>query len=338
VPATLKQDATACSYSAMGHNQVEQMTIRNFRLIGDGHVNGNWADTDLELVTSPVGVSKIEQAFRTTPYNFNFNLIIDKQHNISKGVQIASERVGDQLCDANAINVILTNNVTAKSNYIPPTAWILAHRVGHTIQVSDREIENNFWKSIYELTTELAGNVGNHPPPKRIIDNIRPPKGISNNPHPPADVGIFRHKNYEYCIADSSRGTNILHMLMTMRSCRTGQFRHGDNLDYFCELLAQFVITGKITLRRYQDWDEHRTVIIKTDPMTKKYYSDDYVYDKYGNEPQPTLPFIREILCLDVDNIHTPEKIDSLVGQIEAIMNKEMVVVLDQLVGKVWAF
>ena len=306
------------------------MSIRNLRLFGDMNATpGCWWPSDAELLLSQSGVKKIHEAYRKTPFDFNFNVVIDSKCGPFGAVDyIKKQRSFDDLIDPTAINVAYSNNVTNASLYIPMNAWILAHRLGHTFQV-DRQIENDFWEKLVPSMTELAGKI--HSGDFGRDSNRTYGIGEKDTSR------TFGGPGSKFNIADYEPGRCILQLLMTMRSCRTlgtlGQ------LEYFCELMAQFIITGKITLRRYVDWDAQREMIGNTHPRAKLYYNETRdVREFIPYQERCSLEHVRKILCLDIDSQHKPEAIDALVGQIEQIMNDEMHSVLQGMVGKLSAF
>jgi hypothetical protein len=204
---------------------------------------GNWQDKDktyrwdkpsIGILTSPVGVEKITQKWSKLPQQFNawmlkgpgaskYREVGEVQpefitNNLKLKIVPNPQKPDEISIDPNAINVIYTQNVGAEK--VPFTAWLIAHRFGHAIK-NDQVFKH--------LSTELERDV------KEIMQSMfgRQPSKSS--------WGGYDSKGYKFL-------TQFVNALGTMGSARKGAIRTFFEFPY--ELLAQFMLTGKIRFNR----------------------------------------------------------------------------------------
>lgn len=190
---------------------------------------------------------------------------------------------------ANQITVLHSTNVTG-THRMPMNAWTMVHRMAHCIQAQGGVSESGIINSIFECIEELLGYGM-----KRGYGRIS---------------GFGDEANY------------LLMATMTMRSARKGLV--SNELDFLGELLAQFVLCGKITLLRTESWSERLTMMDKESFPNKKPTHIRYL--------QATM-FVRKVL--DKNNV---EKIDAEIEKLEVALNREVYYFLEQCVGKVLHF
>lgn len=207
---------------------------------------GNWEDKDkryrwdkpsIGLLTNPVGVQKIVQKWSRLPQQFNAWML--KGPGASKHVEIGEvsptylmdnlklkivpnpTQLDEINIDPNAINVIYTQNVGTEKG--PMNYWTIAHRFGHTVRR-----KNQTWDY---FTRELEKDILN------LMQSV---------------FGRQPSKEDMYGQYYNAKGQQFLkqfaNALGTMGSARKGQVR--DFGEFPHELLAQYIITGKITFNR----------------------------------------------------------------------------------------
>jgi hypothetical protein len=156
----------------------------------------------------------------------------------------------------NAITAIYTNNVTSKNNFVPLTAWILAHRLIHPIQ-SNSEVYLGFDKMERKLHKILSG-IGT----QVYKSNIR-------------EVTVF--------LIDPPLFAPIAKAIFTMKSARTDKLYNSTDLT--SELFAQYIITGKVKINPLPDQLEvQKGVFNDADPVQKE------IYDQKLNELVAEMP------------------------------------------------
>jgi len=206
---------------------------------------GNWEDKDkryrwdkpsIGILTNPVGVEKITQKWSNLPQQFNAWML--KGPGASKYVEVGEVRPtflmdnlklkivpnptqSDEInIDPNAINVIYTQNIGNEK--APMNYWTIAHRFGHavkrnqTFQYFVREVEK-------DIVTLMQSVYGRTPEKENMYGQVWNSKG--------------RQFLRQFAIA-----------LGTMGSARKSKLRDFGEFPY--ELLAQYIITGKVTFNR----------------------------------------------------------------------------------------
>jgi len=162
------------------------------------------------------------RAFSNTPHIFNI-LITEYQDAES------NRKLGEEISSPNSIAVVLTNNV-GSVDVIPFTPWILAHRIGHAIQIN-RNL--SFETEILKIVINL------------IETGFRVKTGIqlqSSN-----DIDLFF--NYE------GLNFNFLELASFFIDTQCGRNnRIVSDLDIFSELVAEYLIKGQVTLRQPTGW------------------------------------------------------------------------------------
>jgi hypothetical protein len=206
---------------------------------------GNWEDDkkyrwdkpSIGILTNPVGVQKITQKWSRLPQQFNAWML--KGPGASKYVEVGevdesfltnnlklkivpNPTKPDEInIDPNAINVIYTQNIGNEK--VPMNYWTIAHRFGHTVRRKNQTFDY--------FTRELEKDVLN------LMQSV---------------FGRQPSKNTMYGQFFDSKGRQFLkqfaNALGTMGSARKGQLRDFGEFPY--ELLAQYMLTGKITFNR----------------------------------------------------------------------------------------
>jgi hypothetical protein len=192
----------------------------------------SFSTIDQRLLTSPKGIQKIVRAFGRTPFTFEVffvNMIGGPDGN----QQPDNDKVDDfaRLYDSGVhteyfgipgkpgvIRVVMISNLSPPEAKIAMTGWILAHKIGHSLQDH---------KSLSR--------------PKKFemqIDRVK--RAIFRAAHG-SEVGKHheRYTNYDY-------GQKFAKNL-TMKSARAGHLNN--EFEMFAEIVAQYLISGKVTMK-----------------------------------------------------------------------------------------
>jgi hypothetical protein len=215
----------------------KEMAIANYKTVGDFNRRSSISSkVDRDLVTHPKGIEKIKRQWQKTPWDFDIYVVNDPRVNKPQfrevGV-VSPDFVYSQMkltpeeipLNSNHISIIFTNNVAADK--IPLTGWTMAHRLGHAFAASNRGSSNSVGRAWNDFNNRL----------RYIIDeimnrvyNINTKNGYGWNDN------NNREKMLKY----------VAQELGTMKAARDKKIRSWFEFGY--ELLAQYMITGKITL------------------------------------------------------------------------------------------
>jgi len=294
------------------------MGIVEFKVLGSGtrlRVNSQpkplseYNDPDLEILHSQSGIAKIHDKFARSPFKFRLFTVVQGGVLFSDGKDILTEN-NIALTVPDAITCIYTNNVTTAFNYIPLNAWIYGHRFGHMLQIDGGY--NIDKVQISEST---------------VMQEVR--NSMQTLARLPVNVDEKRSNNMaEYC---------LMLLLGTMRSVRRCDISSG--LEIFPELIAQYLICGKISLLPYADWKERLA------------YFDTYVPFNYPRASRHICDSIHPRIHRVHENYElirkwvkfmqaesTPEAIAAEIVDLEARLNAAMHTVISNQVGRVLYF
>lgn len=264
------------------------MALRNLMILGDKekclNKSTDWWQCDIDLLHSQAGLFKIHQAFGKTPFNFNVTIFLGQT--LKEG-HYETESHPDLVKD-DCINILLSNNVTSRRNRMPMSAWTIAHRFAHCCQAGRVTSEDGIINVLGDACSSLIGK-----------DVERGHGRIS---------GFGKQIN------------KFLMLILTMRSARKGQL-FGD-LDFLGELLAQYIITGKVTLLHPDHWEERIQVLSTAGdtPFQNQGYNEAV---EMGN---------------NILQNHMKKKIEEELAYLEMNLNKEMHLFLENCVGKIARF
>lgn len=228
----------------MRYHEIFEAPIDQYAALGDwedrkGSFNSsNTKEVSDKLVTNAKAVAKIRDIWQRVPQTFNFYMI-----NIPGG-EYHSHTIEDvdgfiaqpprglkpymnQMKLANsAINVIYTTNFTNQANYMPMTAWIMAHRLWHIFQMEfgkESPIKHNIDILLSDAFAETASAYTGQE--NRRGENFFMLRGIPGQIREVMEL--------------------IVPKVFTMRSARMDKLKN--ELDMPAELFAQYLISGKIT-------------------------------------------------------------------------------------------
>lgn len=248
--------------------------------IGDYATIGNWGDQeksnsfnhaqDRKMIQSDNLVKKVRKKFGNTEHilNFYFVNLPGAKKNAESGVlpaeeierrmpqawQAIQQREQEQGTDASSsINVVYVGN--AGFQRVPMTAWIMAHRLGHSLYRTQP------WKDFVDDITETF-------------------QGIFQNVY---EINTRRDRNGGFSNIDDKSLAAFYEEIGSMASARNKKLG-GRPYEFYYELFAQYVTTGKITMRPLPKvWGTPRGRQYRSvDEETREYYSDDLTFDGYS--------------------------------------------------------
>ena len=226
----------------MRYKDLKEAPIGDLDIIGDTESLPNseirspagLTKRDIGPIVNPKGRAKIFKAFEKTPFLFNFYLIADTEHLVKvfnkHGLNVTEEQFEEltgRLPDPNAISFIIGSNFTNKNNYVPLTGWMLAHRLIHAPQIKKQlhtaEIGKLFFTSVNKLLL---------------------------NPQT-KEAKVYKKYGSEFLdIANANYESSIYRLIFSMLTMRSARMKKLSPLDIFPELIAQFLITGKVTFNK----------------------------------------------------------------------------------------
>jgi hypothetical protein len=219
---------------------LDEMPMTHYGTMGDFNKPGPFRGVDKKLVPHPTNQLKAAQFFEKTPYDFRlfFSNIPGTGKYSETGVVDAATIQSMFKSDPNAVNTILQGSddaITvvfvgnAGDRKVMMTPWIMAHRIGHAIQATNRrggsssayawkEAEKHFFRSINALMREFY---------KHRIHS------------PEQQMDMNRNSQQAYAALFNAIGTQ--------RSSRSGEIRRP--YEFLYELFAQYLGTGRIELK-----------------------------------------------------------------------------------------
>jgi hypothetical protein len=253
-----------------------------------------WSNADVALLHSEAGLAKIHRQFDVTPFKFNINIHLGTYLVHAEGDRLRGDVIRpDELIRPDCVNLCHTTNVTGP-NAMPMNAWTMVHRMAHAIQAGGQVSEYNLISEIGEGYKHMTGEE-----PKLERGRIN---------------GFGKHPNA------------LLIMLCTMRSARMGMLEN--DLDFLGELLAQYVITGKIKLLRVEDWGQ-RIDMLHSTLGEKAKHSIWWREEVYG---------CVEHFFMKAQEHCTPEKLNEEIAKLERGIGFELHRMLESAVGKLLSF
>jgi hypothetical protein len=235
------------------HEFITETPISDFQTFGTVGPDDNplyFRKEDEKLLNSSKAVNKIIDAFNKTPFNFNIYILLSNSFNkksisalrftdTKKLLDIIQNTIGHKMETKNNITMIYTNNIQSP-NHMPMNAWTLAHRVGHALQItkgndSFRAVEinviNEFLKACNSVYKEIT--YGN--PINWTVD-------LNSTNNSPLGVDINEH-------GKTKTLKDIATNLLTTRAGRRNLLNNV-HIELYCELIAQYLITGRVRMNK----------------------------------------------------------------------------------------
>jgi hypothetical protein len=185
---------------------------------------------DRKILTSDKAIQKIKAKWANTEVPFDIFLVNNKEGILQQEVgevsvpwlqrnmPITLSQIGENNFRSDAVTVIYTNN--SGTERVPMTAWIMAHRLGHALFRSDKN--PSFQDAMHELESMA----------KNYLESL----------YDITITGLNDRWREEGNILNA-----FFQKIGTMKSARENNLR--SDFEFIYELLAQYMITGKITFR-----------------------------------------------------------------------------------------
>jgi hypothetical protein len=248
----------------MRFSDLFEAPLQDFGLVGDDKIPGSFRADDLRAATNKKWVDKLGIAFSKTKQKFNIYMLNaplegekavhkfkdnDEEVNMTIGLSSYRQYVGVYSIRAfnkmfgfippdheQSISVLFTFN--EGSGRIPFTQWMVAHRLMHAIDLGAgisemRNVINNIHWSLYELW-ELT---------KILTPNTTDNEILSK------DAGMI---------------------FGNTRALRDGNLQNSG--EWFPELGAEYLVKGKITLRKPKGFEHDKSLQYLENELNKKFH------------------------------------------------------------------
>lgn len=230
---------------------ITEAPLADYQPLGDFNKPGPFRAVDKRLITHPTTQLKTARFLENTPYDFRLffsnisgTAVTGQESGAADAASIIKKfgpTVGQQILDGHedAITVVFLGNSGADKVMMTP--WIMAHRLGHSVQGGIRSgkgghawkaVEEHFFRTVNGFLTDFYARP------------IRTPAVMTGSMTP------------EY--------NALFNTIGTQRSSRTGQITRP--YEFIYEMFAQYIKTGHVTLNAlparvgygYQAWG-HQT-------------------------------------------------------------------------------
>ncbi len=208
----------------------------------DFNTGTGFNDIDKKLVNTSGYKNRVINAFKNTPYNFEIYLANSKGIDgssendnltnidiISSSNSAITNQYGGIVSEKGKIKIVMISNLSPPDKKIPATPWIIAHKIGHTLQ--DHGDAYDIDEQIYKISSTMA----------RLKYGTKTPDQFIN------DFVSYVHTGYD----------NNLFGILTSKS----KNNIDNEYEIFPELVAQFLINGKVTLNVDESMKKHETKI-----------------------------------------------------------------------------
>lgn len=209
-------------------------SVENIEMKGDwdSPKQYGWNRSDTGILKSPRGLEKIKTKWKLEQ-PVDIYLVKDKKaKNFVELGEVSYDFIRNQmgldiLPDSDHITIIYTQNTGAEKN--PSTPWTLAHRFGHALaRKNGMGGKNDLYENIIQEVDRL------------LIE-------IANTVYGTDIKGYYRNNPEGYRRIIKIR-KELGHALGTFKSARDRNLR--EDFEFVNELIAQYIITGKIKLNR----------------------------------------------------------------------------------------
>jgi len=230
-------------------HQLYQLLIKEDS-IDNIELKGDWGDSakkygydkaSINILKNPKGLEKIKKKWEKTAFDFDLYFLRSSEGNKSGELgRVSPDFVRDNLKlniqnDPNKITIIFVNNKGDEK--MPMTAWTIAHRLGHALartHTSHKRFNGttHHYKELIDTINRLLLTIA-----RTIYNKQSLKKRISSY----GDYGGFETD-------DRKLRNELAHALGTFKSARDKNIRN--DAEFTFELIAQYIITGKISLNR----------------------------------------------------------------------------------------
>lgn len=224
---------------------LNETPIEDMNFIGDWDRNSSYREKDRKLLTNPKAQSKIIQKWEKTIVPFNIYFVNSPEANRHNEIGPVTENwlemnmpetYSQIKINDDAVNIIYNSN--KGSPKAPMTAWIMAHRFGHTMFCRGK---NDNWKADWRVVESFTHA-------RNIIlqtasEILEKAYGITGLPDSERSLEINGGRRGK----EDKILTGFFREIGTMRSARTRELVN--ELEFTLELLSQYMITGKINFK-----------------------------------------------------------------------------------------
>lgn len=271
-----------------------EMPVASYKTIGDFSKGSSIRHpVDRKLLTHPKAIEKITKQWEKTPFEFDLFVINDKrvrsfveigtvgfQDMVRNKMKLTPEEVPDP--NPGHITILFTNN-SGDERYMA-SGWILAHRFGHALNTS-RDVSGQEWKAFTQRLEILFGQI------------LKDVYGVNLDRAPVGQRLSYRYPNEQILKYAAQQ-------LGSMKSARDNNLRSWYEFAY--ELLAQYMLTGKITLNPLPEkmvvglkgWGRKDTR--QADSSTQAMYNN-HDLEYYADELENML---EQVLAMAVGNVY----------------------------------
>lgn len=236
-----------------------KQTFKQFLIetpVGDYKLVGNWdkgssftRKRDRTILQHPRAIEILKKKFNNNHHTFNLYFLNSKEGRLhselgAKDIEWVRENLGNEVADAvepsykeeQNVSIVFTNNKGDENR--PMTAWMVAHRMAHSLARTDYGGRNQFQSYKESMNTIFWS-----------LSTILEEYGIKEFPHTEDRATKMTSDRFD---ANKKR-TNQLIMkhfftqVCTFRSARDNMIR--DWFEVTNELFAQFITTGKIKFK-----------------------------------------------------------------------------------------
>ena len=228
----------------MRYRELIEAPIQDMDFVGDMNNPGSFRDDDLRKFRNPEWKERVIRLFRNSPWDWEIHIVNGREDGKVKfstktvvdyiNTEFARDYVGihDKRWAEAIVNhpletdgkitiLLLTNEGTDRVGLTP---WMVAHRIGHCFFESNDRYQN---ERIIAMGTGIRNSLSSI---ATIIIKYMEDQGLATR----NTIGL----------------TKVAQLLSNFRSARTGNLR--DRGEYPVELMAEFILNGKVTLKT--DW------------------------------------------------------------------------------------
>lgn len=198
---------------------------------------------DVDFFNSKMGLAKAKARLEQTKHNYEIVFTTLPPVGNSQFFGDPSVKYINEVIKPAVPNLIAPNKFTwifaqnSSGNHMPLTAWMMAHRFGHMtfFNRGDRSSDVGYVEHVDAVVMAVFA------------------MGLQQM----CDYDIGDH--YHIMSNDDEPACALSRLLMTMRTARTCNL--STSADSASEMLAQYLLTGKVTFLRYAGWKERRDKI-----------------------------------------------------------------------------
>lgn len=250
--------------------------IEDFNLVGDWSRNSSFRhEQDRKILTNPRAQEQIKHKWSKTIVPFSMYFVNSPEANRFTEIgEVDSEWLANKMPKTfaqinirdDAVNVIFTNN--KGDQRVPMTAWIIAHRLGHATDRKEGARESEEQQEIRDMVFRYISPIFRD--------------GYGYDYFPDSERRYAGKYRYSASTWEAHRRSEqilvaFFEAIGTMRSARSKKLRN--QFEFFHELFAQYIITGKIT---FNDLPRHLSfgrfgnnrLSFKGGPGDYEYYND----------------------------------------------------------------